>query len=76
MIGYLGSKSRQLAALACLVLAISAPMGIAAAQTIQEFPVPTVGSSPTDITTGPDGALWLNGTASPWGAAASPEGRW
>jgi len=31
----------------------------AIAQTIQEFPTPTIGSRPLGITTGPDGALWF-----------------
>ena len=31
----------------------------ALAQTISEFPVPTAGASPFQITAGPDGALWF-----------------
>jgi streptogramin lyase len=31
----------------------------AGAQTITEFPIPTVGGSPISITTGRDGALWF-----------------
>jgi len=30
------------------------------AQTITEFPIPTAGSNPMAITTGPDGALWFD----------------
>ena len=37
----------------------------ARAQTITEFPIPTAGSGPTDITAGPDGNLWF--TESPSG---------
>lgn len=33
--------------------------GAAAAQTIEEFPIPTAASSPQGITTGPDGNLWF-----------------
>ena len=32
---------------------------LALAQTITEFPTPTVRSQPSGITTGPDGALWF-----------------
>jgi virginiamycin B lyase len=32
---------------------------LALAQTISEFPIPTVDSKPQGITTGPDGALWF-----------------
>ena len=34
----------------------------AAAQAFQEFPIPTGGSQPLEITTGPDGALWFAGS--------------
>jgi streptogramin lyase len=45
------------ALLICLVVALVAPAS-AAAQAIQEFPVPA-GSFPGGITTGPDGNLWF-----------------
>jgi virginiamycin B lyase len=56
---YFGSKSQWLAILICSALVLVALMGIAAAQTIQEFPTPTTFSTPGGITAGPDGAVWF-----------------
>jgi hypothetical protein len=56
MIKCLGSKSGGLTTLACSVLVLSGLMGMAAAQTVQEFPPPIRGSGTWGITAGPDGA--------------------
>ncbi|HEX9132639.1 MAG TPA: Virginiamycin B lyase [Ktedonobacteraceae bacterium] len=45
-------------ALACLFIALIGVLP-AAAGTIKKFTVPTAGSSPNGITTGPEGALWF-----------------
>ena len=46
-------------AVAGLALCTLAWSGSVAAQTIEEFPLPTAGSSPNGIVLGPDGALWF-----------------
>jgi virginiamycin B lyase len=46
---------------------------LAPAQVFTEFPLPTSGSGPFGITTGPDGALWFTeGSASKIGASRPP----
>ncbi len=42
-----------------LLSAVAGVGGHALAVTFSEFPIPTANSSPNDITTGPDGALWF-----------------
>jgi hypothetical protein len=45
-----------------VIVLLAAAVGVAKqalAQTITEFPVPTAGASPFQITAGPDGALWF-----------------
>ncbi len=42
-----------------LVLVVAALGGVASAQVITEFPIPTAGSGPEGIVTGPDGNLWF-----------------
>lgn len=42
-----------------LLVALALSSGIAAAQPITEFPIPTPSTGPTSLTAGPDGALWF-----------------
>jgi virginiamycin B lyase len=59
MIRCLESKSGGLTTLVYSVLVLTGLMGMAAAQTVQEFPPPIPGSAPWGITAGADGALWF-----------------
>ena len=48
--------------LLCLLiglLTLTAPSALALSGKIREFPIPTAGSGPLQITAGPDGALWF-----------------
>jgi virginiamycin B lyase len=57
-------QSRYQRILPFLIVLLGAAVGVtqAVAQTISEFPVPTPGSQPAGITTGPDGNLWFTET--------------
>src|SRR5260370_1389592 len=50
---------RLLLAMIALLWAAGGGAERASAATFSEFPIPTAGSSPNDITSGPDGNLWF-----------------
>src|SRR6266436_4294219 len=55
-------QNRYRRSLLMVTVLVGAAVGIATqalAQTFNEFPLPTAGSAPFGITTGPDGALWF-----------------
>jgi streptogramin lyase len=54
-----GSRFATSIGLLIFGMALLGRAGIASAQTFTEYPIPTTGSSPAEITTGPDGALWF-----------------
>jgi hypothetical protein len=59
-----------------VIVLLSAVVGVAEhalAVTFSEIPTPTDGGGPNDITTGPDGALWLTEATNKIGRTATAE---